>query len=181
MGVSVNYRRFLKFEDHKDTINKMDDVFQEVVSEHPQLAERIIAPQLSTIIKNRYKKIEHQPRSYPRWFTYIKEDFLKLKVADHVFRTKNNIEFHPYDISQKDLEELIAKCKQHGVKYHIDGRSLWFPGSTVRIVLNKEKEAARGRQDPPAKLADDFNFGEALYKLRGSILGMKKHGRTDRV
>jgi hypothetical protein len=41
---------------------------------------------------------------------------------------------HPYDLRYADLKKIVAKCEESGLEAHIDGKSWYFPGTSIRVT-----------------------------------------------
>jgi len=60
-----------------------------------------------------------------------------LPGDDHVeLRRGANLTYisHPYGLAFGDLKEIVEACEANGLEAHIDARSWYFPGSTLRVT-----------------------------------------------
>lgn len=74
-----------------------------------------------------------------------KTGYIDIPCGDHYkqcLKTKNDSASYiteSYDVSLKDIKELINFCEKRDLDFHINGNSVYFPGMCIRIEI-KDKE-----------------------------------------
>lgn len=66
---------------------------------------------------------------------------------DHIAINGEEFISEPYNIGLRNIEELVAFCRENGLDVTVTGRSYHFPGETFRVILTKRKD--EGRVDAP--------------------------------
>lgn len=56
---------------------------------------------------------------------------------DHSQYDGEKLIFEPYDLSLRDMKALIQICEENDLDFTISGRSLHYPGETLRITVYK--------------------------------------------
>lgn len=46
---------------------------------------------------------------------------------------------HPYDLRLDDLRAIVEACDEHGLTCHVDARSWYYPGGTIRLLWELAK------------------------------------------
>jgi hypothetical protein len=66
----------------------------------------------------------------------------ELPGDDHVeIRQGKSLAYisHPYNLSYVDLKRMISKCEENGLEVHIDAKSWYFPGASMRVTYKAAK------------------------------------------
>jgi len=132
--------RFINPRRRTPVIYKLWGVLQEARREinDDDLFFRILAAAMANMLRGR--EITNSAK-LPRWFLQksLKEKLLITQHpwGDHPFidESQKALVFHPYELSMEQLKDFISICEGTHVRFYIDGRSHWFPGRTVRIVV----------------------------------------------
>jgi len=68
-----------------------------------------------------------------------------VQVSSIELRRGKNLTYtsHPYSLALGDLKEIAEICEVNGLEVHVDGRSWYFPGSTLRVTYQAKTAKKR--------------------------------------
>jgi len=106
-----------------------------------------VAPRWAVWAKGQYGAIRkaswwqwlfHRPmRNYELEYTLPGDDHVEYRELDgRRYRISQ-----PYQILWGDLCDMVRFCKENGLKVHIHGRSWYYPGSTIVVVMEPANDA----------------------------------------